>query len=87
MIVDNIDNGSDSIENYSGIKATILGYELSSRAATKYAVYPETRYAYYEEQKVKSYFEFLKNKYFSVNTSISASITYSVDPNYYVYEA
>lgn len=85
-VVDNIENGIEFLENYDGIKKTILNYEIADRVKAKYSVYPETRYSYYKEKEVLSYFEFLKNRYYSINSDILSQNIYSINPNYFIYD-
>lgn len=76
-IVDSIENGYDSFDNYSIFQQKILEQEIHRRQATySYSkAYDEndadvikcgfnlTRYSYYREKKVKEYFQFIENSY------------------------
>lgn len=81
QIVDNIENGLDSLDNYDILQQKVLLYEINRREAT-YA-YPKpylssatqaqygmdlTRYSYYREKKVKEYFAFVENTYNNLNS-------------------
>lgn len=90
VIVDNIDLGDDSLDNYSGIQLSIILNEIQRReassnvASVKKAVggnAPQTRYSYYREQKVLEYQKFIDNYFSLVNMD---AIQYSVDPNFYL---
>lgn len=73
-IVDSIENGYDSISNYSIFEQEVLKSEVERRQATyAYAktylsTYTDegfnlTRYSYYREKKVKEYFKFIEDSY------------------------
>lgn len=65
-IADNIDNGTDSIDNYNGIKLQLIQNEIDRRHQTLQKTIGEltTRTSYYREQKVKEYFKFIENKFY-----------------------
>lgn len=90
VVVDNIDLGDDSLDNYSGIELSIILNEIQRREASsnvarvKKAVgknAPQTRYSYYREQKVLEYQKFIDNYFSLVNMD---AVQYSVDPNFYL---
>lgn len=79
-IADDIDSGNDSLDNYTGVKRTILDIEFEKRSSVfrdEYKVVNsrsenetdanklQTRYSYYREQKVKEYFDFIQSEYAS----------------------
>jgi hypothetical protein len=67
-IVDDIENGYDSIENYNAYQQEVIKSEIIYRENTysyakrytdaneKFLGYNLTRYSYYREKKVKEYF-------------------------------
>jgi hypothetical protein len=91
-IVDLIEVGDDSIDNYSGAELSILLEEiqrrkvstsLSSNIKLGGSNTPQLRYSYYREQKVLEYQRFINNYFSSVNTNASQ---YQLDPNFYLVE-
>ena len=89
-IVDKIDNGEDSLDNYDGIKREIIEREISRRASTLKIIdnsnnelYTNnnlsTRYSYYRKAKVLEYAKFIDNKFYSENIG---SKDYDIDKNY-----
>lgn len=77
-IADDIDKGDDFLDNYTGIRRTILDIEFEKRSSVFRDEYKivnsrsendtdanklQTRYSYYREQKVKEYFDFIQSEY------------------------
>jgi hypothetical protein len=73
-IADDIDNGDDSLDNYTSVRREILDIEIEKRSSVFRDEYKtlnaisenntdvnklQTRYSYYREQKVKEYFSFI----------------------------
>ena len=79
-IVNDIYNGYDSLDNYSGTELEILNLEISNREEAKYKEYPTSKYAYYKEQKVYEYFDFIKNKFGNLSANYNE---YEIDNNYF----
>lgn len=91
-IVDDIENGYDSFDNYNTFEQQILKYEVERRQQT-YSAKKEydqsnatlgfnlTRYSYYREKKVKEYFKFVEDAYNSliVESDIVTNIDNSVN--------
>lgn len=84
-IVDDIENGKDYLDNYSGGELSVLNLELEERAKAKFSKTKgyessklQTRYAYYHEREVKEYVDFIDKFSLSV---INWSI-YWLDNNY-----
>lgn len=73
-IVDNIENGYDSINNYNVYEQLLLKEEILYREQTyssikkynnqieKFLGYNLTRYSYYREKKVREYFSYIENE-------------------------
>lgn len=96
-IVDKIEAGDDSIDNYSGAELSILQYEMQRRqapmdlsglhlaaasGASSAASFPETRASFYRKRKVLEYASFVDGYFASLGAQDPA--VYDVDPNYYV---
>ena len=79
-IVNNIYNGYDNLDNYSGTELEILELEINNREEAKYKEYPTSKYAYYKEQKVYEYFDFIKNKFGNLSSKYNE---YEIDNNYF----
>lgn len=91
-IVDDIENGYDSFDNYNTFEQQILKYEVERRQQT-YSAKKEydqsnatlglslTRYSYYREKKVKEYFKFIEDAYNSliVESDIATNINNSAN--------
>ena len=65
-IVDDIENGLDYLDNYSGGALSILMLEISERESRKfsnegYSSKAVTRYSYYNEKEVIDYFRFIND--------------------------
>ena len=88
-IVDRIENGEDSIENYSGNERDLIQDEIKYR--NQYASLghlssdPTTRYSYYTIKRVLEYANFVDNKYYFDNiiSSYNGITDYTIDPNYF----
>lgn len=94
-VVDNIENGIDTLSNYTGGKLELIKNEIAYR--NDYPVidgeipvdYPETRTSYYRKRKVMEYVNFIENIYFydsliSEPDDIENVLrTYSIDQNYF----
>lgn len=90
-IVDAIDEGTDSLDNYAGAQLKILEAEISRRAKSLTLVpqgdrgktYEDcslsTRYSYYRKAKVLEYARFIDNKFY---TDVIQAERYRVDPHY-----
>ena len=92
-IVDKIDEGKDSLDNYAGPRLEILEAEISRRAKTLTIVKDNndeddpayqstnlsTRYSYYRKAKVLEYAKFIDNKFC---TDVVSAERYKLDPNY-----
>lgn len=81
-IVDDIDDGKDSKDNYSGVYLDLINLEIKKRQEPKYPEFKTSRYAYYKEKKVNEYFSFLKNKFYSTHEYITPE-PYGIDSNYF----
>lgn len=87
-IVDDIENGIDSYDNYNLYQQQILSFEIQHRQSTyafnktyeddeqKFLGYNLTRYSYYREKKVKEYFSFIENTY--NNLLVESSVRQSI---------
>lgn len=90
-IVDDIENETDSIDNYNGSERELIQREIDYR--NTYETFDHlssettTRYAYYTRKKVLEYANFIDNKYYfdSIGDSdnINAITNYELDPNYF----
>jgi glutaredoxin-related protein len=82
-IVDEIEQGNDFLENYSGYELELLKKEMEYRASALQVNRPQTRYNYYKEKKVKEYFRFIEI-YFNNDSSLSSvgNYQYDLDANY-----
>lgn len=98
-IVDAIENGYDSYENYNIYQQQILDYEIRHRQDTyAYAKtylssqtgegYNITRFSYYREKKVKEYFKFIEDTFNNLiaEDSIKNAIQNNVDVSISAYE-
>lgn len=82
-IVDNIDNGKDFLDNYSGYELELLKLEIEKRSKPISLDRPQTKYHYYQEKIVKEYFDFIEYKFSSINNLNNISdAKYNVDNNY-----
>lgn len=92
-IVDAIDVGDDSLDNYSGAELSVLDIEMKRRKTSlslekigleqssfSNSSLNSTRYSYYREKKVLEYAKFVDNYFASISQSGN---TYDYDPNYY----
>lgn len=80
-IVDNINLGQDSLDNYSGFEKELLEMEISYRAKPFDISKPWTKYKYYKEQQVKKYINFVENQMFNENVSFSNEL-YKLNEQY-----
>lgn len=88
-IVDKIENGEDSIENYGGNERDLIQDEIKYR--NQYASLgnlssePTTRYSYYTINRVLEYANFIDNKYYFDNiiSSYNDITDYTIEPNYF----
>lgn len=100
-IVDNIDNGTDSLDNYFGSELELLNIEIAERAKTLSfniadatyindnsdgIVEKYTRYSYYRKAKVLEYMHFIDNQYYAGEAYLSSNSIYAFNPNYYEVE-
>lgn len=94
-IVNNIDIGKDTIENYSYPESKLLELELVRRSQTlskedfqkystddKYSTQNISRYSYYRKAKVIDYINFINQKYFIDNLKNLSATLYDLDINY-----
>lgn len=81
-ILDKINSGEDSLDNYQGVYKTLIEMEQKKREKPYNTLSGDTRYAYYKEQKVSEYFSFLKNKFNNTNQD-SKNKEYVLDDNYF----
>lgn len=90
-IVDDIENETDSIDNYNGSERELIQQEIDYR--NTYETFDHlssettTRYAYYTRKKVLEYANFIDNKYYFDSIGDSGNINditnYELDPNYF----
>lgn len=93
QIVNAIDAGDDSLENYSGAELSVLETEIDRRKSSlnleslglsetrsSSTNLNSTRYSYYREQKVLEYAKFIDNYFASI---LQSGNVYDYDPNYY----
>lgn len=100
-IVDDIDNGTDALDNYFGAELELLDLEIQDRAKTlsfsivdaSYSadsssgtIEKYTRYSYYRKAKVLEYMKFIDNQYYSGLSYLKTSDIYEFDNNYYEVE-
>ena len=84
QVVNDIDIGIDSLDNYSGEKLDLLVEEINRRASPVSGLSCQdltTRYMYYRKQKVREYAEFVDNMVF-LPVNFSSYVEYDYDKNY-----
>ena len=88
-IVDDIECGKDSLDNYSGSELELLNMVLDSRRGmllkdnidgSVVNAELKTRYSYYRKAKVLEYAKFIDDMY--ATKSLSVYGNYALDPNY-----
>ena len=100
-IVDAIDSGQDSLENYHGAQLELLEMEIQLRAQTLHftdrtskstlynteydSVEQKTRYSYYRKAKLIEYYRFVED-FFSQQTRLSSVTKYAYDQSYFEFK-
>lgn len=84
-IVDDIDSGKDSIDNYTGAELELINMEKQRREEPYSLSKPYTRYKYYTEKQVQEYFKFIENKIFNDNEVFSGN-QYNINRNFILLE-
>lgn len=83
-IADNIEAGTDDIDNYIGVKKELIEAELTLRKQALSGNYNDwtTRTSYYRTEKVRQYFKFIQDTIFYSTQKIS-DLNYKLDPQYF----
>lgn len=98
-IVDNIDNGTDFLDRYSGVELKVLEMEIAARAAhlnvasfrdttgldntQNESVEQKTRYSYYRKAKVLEYYKFITNLFSNKDSEMSSIMKYDYDKSFF----
>ena len=90
-ILDRIEDGTDSIDNYAGAELSLILNEKQNRSNPlnfdkigkdgNVSRIPQTRYSYYREKKVAEYAHFVDNYYSSIKITPNV---YDFDNNYFL---
>ena len=86
-IVDDIDAGLDSYDNYSAAQLCVLLMEREDRAARKELdggrnLGRASRYSWYDMRRISEYARFIDNRYYA--STLSGFSRYTVDPSFWV---
>lgn len=81
-VVDNINNGSDSLSNYEGPTLELLKLEKHLRETPYDPTIPTSKYMIAKKNKVKEYFDFVEWRYRCINSVNDIADIYKLDAGY-----